>query len=188
MRRALLAVLGASALLAGCGPNATTTTVKVPEPFGTRAASEVLRDGLVLTAVKAQLTAIDPDSATSLGVSVRDGVVRLRGTVRDAVALAKDTAAARRVGGVKQVVSEVRVDPRGPRPREQWSDFALATRITAAVAAQVGLTGVRVHVARGTATLDGTAPDAKTKATALATARGTAGIRNVVDAIRVARP
>ncbi len=188
MKRAFAAPALAVMLLAGCGTNATTTTVRVPQPFGSRAATEVLRDGLILTAVKAQLTAIDPDSATSLGVAVRDGIVHLRGTVRDGAALAKDTAAARKVNGVKQVVADVRVDPRGPRPREQLSDFALATRITTALAAQVGLTGVRVHVAGGTVTLDGAAPDAKTKATAVNTARGTGGVRNVVDHIRVERP
>ncbi len=183
-RRAALAL--AAALLAGCGGG--TTTVKVPDPFGTRPATEVLRDGVILTAVKARLTALDPDSATSLGVAVRDGVVTLRGTVRTRAALDHDLAAARRTGGVEQVVADVRVDPRGPRPKEQLDDFALATRITAALAAQVGLSGVRVHVAGGTATLDGSAPDAKTKATAVATARGTAGIRNVVDRLRVERP
>ena len=181
-------VLAAAALLASCGSDATTTTVKLPQPFGTRPATEVLRDGLILTAVKARLTALDPDSATSLGVSVRAGVVRLRGTVRSSAALAEDIAAARHTGGVERVLSDARVDPRGPRPRERVSDFALATRITAALAAQLGPTGVRVQVADGTATLDGSAPDPKTKVTAVATARGTAGVRNVVDRIRVERP
>jgi hyperosmotically inducible periplasmic protein len=183
MKRARLPALALSAalaaLLAGCGPNATTTTVQVPQPFGSRAATDVLRDGLVLTAVKAQLTALDPDSATTLGVAVRDGVVRLRGTVRDRAALTRDVAAARKVSGVKQVVADLRVDPRGPRPRERVSEFALA--------AQVGPTGVRVHVASGTATLDGAVSDSKTKAAALATARNTAGVRGVVDRIRVER-
>ncbi len=187
-RPALAAALAAAVVLAGCTSNSTTTTIQVPQPFGSRQATEVLRDGLILTAVKARLTALDPDSATSLGVSVRDGAVRLRGSVRDAGALAKDVAEARRIAGVKSVVSEVRIDPRGPRPREQVSDFALAARITAALAAQVGPTGVRVHAAGGTVTLDGSAPDAKTKATAVTTARGTGGVRNVVDHIRVERP
>jgi osmotically-inducible protein OsmY len=187
--RAAALALALTAPLGGCGPVNTykTTVVQVPQPFGTRAATEVLRDGLILTAVKAQLTALDPDSATSLGVSVRDGVVHLRGTVRDAAALAKDVAAARKVKGVKRVVADVRVDPRGPRPREQLSDFALATRITTALAAQVGPTGVRVHVASGTVTLDGRVSDPKTKAAALATARNTGGVRAVVDRIRVER-
>ncbi len=185
---AFAAGLLAAGLLAGCGANTTTTTVKVPEPFGTRAATEVLRDGLIATAVKAELTAMDPDSAGSLGVSVRDGVVTLRGTVRDRAALEHDTAAARRTNGVKRVVAELRVDPRGPRPRERLADFTVATRITAALAAQVGLSGVRVRVEGDTAILTGSAPDARTKATAVTTARGTAGIRNVVDRVRVERP
>jgi osmotically-inducible protein OsmY len=47
---------------------------------------------------------------------------------------------------------------------------------------------VTVRVDRGVATLTGTVPDAKTKATIAATARDTSGIRNVVDRVRVAGP
>jgi hyperosmotically inducible periplasmic protein len=183
MNRAWVLAAGI-ALLAGCGGAAERT----PEPFGTRAATDVLRDALILTAVKAKLTADDPDSATTLGVGARDGVVTLRGSVRDAAARGRVVAAARAVTGVKNVVDDLRVDPRGPRPGRFVADAALATRVATAYTAQVGLQHVTVTVDRGVATLAGSVADAKTKARIEAAARGTDGIRNVVDRIRVERP
>jgi osmotically-inducible protein OsmY len=173
----------AAALLGGCTGNSQE---KVPEPFGTRAATAVLKDALTLSAVKAKLIGDDPDSTLTLRVSVTDGVVTLRGTVHDAAIRRKVVADARATGGVKRVADELRVDPRGPRLRQQVGDVTLAARIQAAIAAQVGFQHVLVRVDRGVATLDGTTPDAKTKSTVLATARNTAGVRNVVDRLRVA--
>ena len=113
----------------------------------------------------------------------------LRGSVRDASARARDVKSARAVAGVKQVVdSDLRIDPHGPRPGQKLGDVALAARVQTAIAAQVGFKRVAVRVDRGTATLDGTVPDVKTKQTILATARGTDGVRNVVDRIRVEHP
>lgn len=176
-----LAALLLAAALAGCSGKLDN-----PQPQ-LSAATATLKDGLVVAAVKAKLTADDPDSATTLGVSAHAGVVTLRGSVRTADARAKAVAAARSVSGVTEVVDALRVDPNARRPGEQISDFALAARISAALAAQVGFTHVSVRVERGVATLDGTVGDEKTKETALATARGTSGVRNVVDRIRVQR-
>jgi osmotically-inducible protein OsmY len=186
MRRtvALAAALtvGCAGLLAGC----TGSSQKVPEPFGTRAATAVLKDALVLSAVKATLIGDDPDSTISLRVAVTDGVVTLRGTVHDAAIRNRVVADAGKTGGVKRVVDELRIDPRGPRLRQQVGDVALAARVEAAITAQVGVQRVVVRVDHAVATLDGEASDAKTKRTILATARGTTGVRNVVDRIRVA--
>jgi osmotically-inducible protein OsmY len=180
------AVLAACIVLAGCA--SSDQQQRPPEPFGTRAATELLRDGLILTGVKAKLTADDPDSTTTAGVTVRDGVVTLHGTVRDARAKARAVADARGVAGVKQVVDDLSIDPRGPRLKERFSDMTLTARIATALDAEVGLNHVQVHVNDGVATLSGTAPDPKVKDTALAAARGTTGVRNVVDRIRVERP
>ena len=180
--RAAVAAFAGTALLAGCTGDSQQ---KAPQPFGTRAATAVLQDALVLSAVKAKLIGDDPDSTISLRVSVTDGVVTLRGTVHDAAIRRKVVTDARATGGVKRVVDKLRVDPNAPRLRQQVGDVALAARIEAAITAQVGVQHVVVRVDRGVATLDGTA-DAKTKRTILTTARGTAGVRNVVDRIRVA--
>jgi hyperosmotically inducible protein len=177
--------LAAALALAACNVPARERS---PEPGPTRAATDMLRDSLVQAAVKATLVADDPDSTATVGVSVVDGVATLRGTVKDGATRARLGAAAAKVRGVKQVVNDLRVDPHGPRLKDQVGDVTLAARIQAAIVAQVGVQRVTVRVDRGVATLDGTVRDAKTKETIEATARGTSGIRNVVDRIRVAVP
>jgi osmotically-inducible protein OsmY len=174
-----------AAALAGC---TGSSQERVPGAFATRPATTVLRDTLILTSVKARLTAQYPDSATSVGVSVADGVVTLRGTVRDLATRRHMVADAERTTYVARVADRLRVDPHAPRFRDQVGDVALAARLQGAIAAQLGLQQVGVRVDHGVATLTGTVADAKTKRTMLATARGTSGIRNVVDRIRVGAP
>jgi osmotically-inducible protein OsmY len=170
-------------VLAGCTAPAPE---RAPEPLRTRSATTALRDALILSSLEARLATEYPDSITSVRVRVADGVVTLRGTVRASTIRQHIVADAERTTNVRAVVDRIRVDPRSPRFRDQVGDVALATRIQAAVAAQLGLQHVTVRVDRGVATLTGTAPDAKTKRTILTTARGTVGVRNVVDRIRVA--
>ncbi len=183
MRRAL--ALAAVLLLPGC---TGTSEQRMPQPFGTRAATSVLKDALLIAEVKSALTATDPDSAATVGVTARDGVVTLRGRVRDAATKARLAGAARTSSGVVRVVDDLRIDPRAPQLRQQVGDVALAARVETAITAQLGPQNVSVHVDRGVATLTGAVADRKTKTTALAAARGTSGIRNVVDRIRVGRP
>src|SRR5665213_2665674 len=85
-------------------------------------------------------------------------------------------------------VDGMRVDSRRRRIEDQAGDVALATRVEAALEAELGPQPVTVRVESGVATLDGTVRDAKTKAAIVRTARDTTGIRNVVDRIRVAGP
>jgi osmotically-inducible protein OsmY len=180
MRRAL--AVAAALLLAAC---TATSEEKAPQPGATRAATAVLDDALILASLKARYAAEYPDSITGVGVSVRDRVVTLRGWVRDARIRRRLVEDAEMTVHVARVVDRLRVDPKRRGLTAQVGDVALATRVQAAIAAQLGLQHVSVRVDRGVATLDGTVRDAKTKATILATARGTAGIRNVVDRLRV---
>jgi hyperosmotically inducible protein len=185
-RFAAVALATALPLLAACGSNGQQ--MKAPEPFGTRPATEVLKDALIIAAVKAAITAEDPDSATTVGVASQDAVVTLRGTVHTAAAREKVLSAARHVRGVKSVTDELRISAAGPHPKEAAEDFALDARIETAITAQVGLqTHLGVHAHAGTVTLDGSVADAKTKSAVVAAARGTAGVRNVVDRVRVER-
>jgi len=177
--------LAAALLLAACTAPAPE---KAPEPGATRAATADLEDALISAAVKAALVAHDPDSTTNVRVAVRDNVVTLRGTVKDSKTRARLVEVAGEVVHVKAVHDELRVDRRQRRLGEQVDDFALAARIQTATAAQVGFKHVIVHVDRGVVTLDGSVPDAKTKATVVRTARDTEGVRNVVDRIRVGGP
>ena len=184
MKATALLPLTAFFALAACGGGASS---REPEAAAS-AATSTLKDALVISAVKAALIAADPDSTTSVGVASSGGVVTLRGTVRTAATKQQFEARARGVTGVTSVVDDLRVDPNAPRIKEQVGDVALAARIQTAIAAQLGFERIGVEVHAGVATLSGTVPDAKTRATAIATARGTTGIRNVVDRMRVAEP
>jgi hyperosmotically inducible protein len=181
MRR--LAVGAALAfVLAGCTNSANQPP---PEPFGTRAATRVLEDGLLYAAVKAKLTADDPDSTTSLRVGVDSGVVTLSGSVRTAGDRTRALGDARGVRGVTRDVDDLRVNPAGPHPRQQVADFALAARVEGAILAEAGFQRVEVLADHGVATLSGTVRDAATKARVVTAARNTDGVRNVVDRLRV---
>ena len=184
MKRAAACAAVVAAIASGC---TGSIEQKAPNPFPSGAVTAGLKDALIFAAVKAQLTAIDPDSSTTLGVGVRDGVVTLHGTTRDAKAREKDVAAARKISGVRDVVDDLRVDPHGERPGQQLNDAALAARITAAFTAELGVQPVQVHVDHGIVTLEGTVKDAKTKAALVQAARATSGVRNVVDRVRVER-
>ncbi|HTW83035.1 MAG TPA: BON domain-containing protein [Candidatus Sulfotelmatobacter sp.] len=178
------AALAAFAILALSGCNGGGGADE-PQPFGARSAQTVIEDGLILAAVKAKLTADEPNSTTTLGVGVDSGVVTLRGSVLSAAERARAVADARGVRGVKRVVDDLGVNPHGPRPKEQVADFALAARVELAIQSATGLVKVGVRVDHGVATLTGSVNDAKTRDRVVAAARGTDGVRNVVDQLRV---
>ncbi len=172
-----LALSLALVLCSGCA----SIEQKVPEPFGTRPAGDVLHDGLILAEVKTKLVQQDPDSATTLGVSVRDGIVTLSGTTRDAGHLRRDVAAAKHVHGVVALVNNLRVDAKGPRPGLDLSEAATATRIVAAYTAEVGFQRVQVRVDRGVVTLSGPVASVQTRNAIVAAAHATHGVRVVVN-------
>jgi osmotically-inducible protein OsmY len=185
MRRVLSVAL-ACAVLSGCsGGTASSDAQKLPDVLASAGITQgSVKDQLLRVAVKARLTADDPDSASSLGVNVRDGRATLTGTVRTAAARAKAATLAAQVHDIKGVDNELKVDPKAPSPVEQIGDVALAARIQTAIANQVGLTDISVRVDHGTATLTGTVSE-KIAHAAVQTATNTTGIRNVVDHIRV---
>ena len=179
-----LALVAVLAVLSGC----TAPPQAPPQSAVTRAPTTVLRDALILAAVRSALLADDPDASTSVGVSVANGVVTLRGTVKDERVRRRMVDHAQETVYVRAVVDRLRVDPRRQRLSDRIGDLALAARVQTALGAQLGMQNVIVRVERGVATLDGTVSDAATKRTMLATARGVRGIRNVVDRIRVGVP
>jgi osmotically-inducible protein OsmY len=95
------------------------------------------------------------------------------------------------IGGLAGCIAPPRQEPAPAPPRAATTvlkDALMQSAIKAALAGDVGALRVTVHVERGVATLAGTARNATSKAGALAAARETAGVRNVVDRIRVAGP
>ena len=161
---------------AGCS---NTTTTSSPGPAVT-AAKQAANDAFLVATIEAKLIGVDPNSATTVGVAVHDGVATLRGTVKTVAIRTRVAATAHEVSGVTDVRDELRVDPNAPTVGERVGDAALAARITGAVLIQTGSTGINVAVRDGVATLTATSPRTSREA-ALTTARHTSGVHTVID-------
>ncbi len=111
----------------------------------------------------------------------------LRGTVADAPTRARDVELVRTMRGVNGVTDRLRVGRVGPSTAQRVGDAALVAAVTSALAAQTGINvaGVTVHAAAGTITLGGHADTSAIRATMVAAAKKTPGVRNVVDRIAV---
>lgn len=182
MRHAFPALAALALVLSGCG---TSSTDQPPEPFGSRAPGTVLKDGLILAAVKAKLTADDPNSVTTLGVGVENSVVTLRGTVRTAADRTRLAADARSIRDVVRVNDDLTVNPHATKMEQSVADFALAARVETALQVATGFQQVTAHADHGVVTLSGTVKDDATRARVVGAARQTSGVRNVVDQLRV---
>jgi osmotically-inducible protein OsmY len=182
MRQALPVLAALTLVLGGCG---NSSTDQPPEPFGSRAPGTVLKDGLILAAVKAKLTADDPNSVATLGVGVESGVVTLRGTVHTAADRTRLAADARGVRGVARVDDDLIVNPHATKLEGSVADFALAARVETALQVAAGFQQVTAHADHGIVTLTGTVKDEGTRARVVGAARQTSGVRNVVDQLRV---
>lgn len=189
--------LAASALLAATLAAACTSTdtnkaaqeaTKSVKSFATSAPVLAAKDALLAIAVKARLAASDLDSTTGVGVTAKDGIVTLGGSVRTRPEIATVTAAARSVSGVKAVRTELHVDPYLPSAREQTGDLALEARVMAGIAAQAGLNALSVHASakNGVVTLDGTVHTRPVEDTILNAATRTPGVRVLINHLRIA--
>ncbi|HEY0393189.1 MAG TPA: BON domain-containing protein [Candidatus Elarobacter sp.] len=178
-----VAALAAALLAAGC-----TGQTKAPDTGPVRNAAGELQDALIAADVRAALVSHEPTDGAGIQVAVRGGVVTLRGLVKDGTTRRRLVELAQETPHVTRVVDFVGIDRRRQRLEDRVGDAALAARVQAAVSAEVGFQVLAVRVEGGTAILDGRVPDAKTKAAAARAAGDTAGIRNVVDRIRVGGP
>jgi osmotically-inducible protein OsmY len=183
VRRA--AALAAAALLTACGGEAGST--HAPAGGATPPPAALFKDGLLYAAVKARLAGADIDSTTRVSVIVSDGVVTLRGAVKDAATKRSEVELVRRMRGVSWVNDELRVGRFGRSAAQAVSDVALTAAVESALVAQTGVnvTGIRVSAASGRVTLAGNASTGAIKSTLLDAARHTPGVRNVVDRIAV---
>lgn len=151
-------------------------------------AQQSAQSAALVTAVHAKLLAIDADSTTAVKVNASvDGVVTLTGEARDARQRSAYDAAAASVSGVKRVEDRLRINPALRGPKETFADAALATKVSANIAAEAGVNvaNVKPEVHDGVVTLSGTAPTAPIKQTILEAARRTSGVKNVIDRIEV---
>jgi hyperosmotically inducible protein len=180
-----VAVLVSVALAACSGDAAHDVHADVTVP---PAAVATVKDTFLDAALKTKLSATDVDWATRIHVAAHAGAVKLSGVVGSAAEKDRAIAAARSVSGVASVdAAGLRVGHVGPGLKEQVGDAGLATAVAAAITAQAGVNVARLKIAAhgGTVTLGGSASSEAIKSTAVSAARGTAGVRNVVDRIVV---
>jgi osmotically-inducible protein OsmY len=182
VKRAL--ALAAAIVLASCGGGGDT---RQTESGPTMAPVAIFKDGLLYAAVKARLAGSDIDSTTRISVIVHDGVVTLRGAVKDAATKEHEVNLVRKMRGVKAVNDEIRVGRVGPSAAQTVSDAALVAAVEAQLAAQAGVNvaGIKVRASAGTVTLSGHASTEAIKSTLVEAARHAPGVRNVVDRIAV---
>jgi len=119
-------------------------------------------------------------------VSVKDGVVTLRGTVpdRDERALAEDTV--NNLPGVVAVVNKIRVESEPAEHSDAW--IALKIRTQLLVHANVSATATKVDVNNGTVTLTGTVDNLAQKDLTEAYVKDIEGVKSVTNDLVVKSP
>jgi osmotically-inducible protein OsmY len=154
-----------------------------------RAIERGASDAWVCTQVRGSATALDPATVSLVKVECTAGVVTMRGQVRSAQEREQLIAAARKVDGVKAVHAQIAINPKAPTGNEIADDVSLAAKVRVAIAGQTGVNALKIDVTahRGVVTLDGDVPSRAIESVAVDTARGTSGVKGVVDKLRVQR-
>lgn len=152
-----------------------------------RSTSNSVSNSYLVTAVGANLAAVDVDSATRVHITANNGVITLSGAAHNAAERDRYVAAAKSVKGVTVVRDDLSINPRAEGLRGKTSDAVLTARISATIAGQAGINAFHVSpsVHDGNVTLRGTVPSQAVHQTILQTVRGVPGVKSVVDEIAV---
>lgn len=119
--------------------------------------------------------------ATDVGVTARGGVVTLTGYIDSYAGKLAAERAAKRVRGVRAVANDIQV-----RLRLERTDPEIALDIDAALRSRFAIpASVQASVHQGHVSLTGTTPTHFVRAIAAETVRGTRGVRDVTNHIRV---
>ncbi len=119
-------------------------------------------------------------------VSVKDGVVTLRGTVADSdqKSLAEDTVT--NLPGVVSVVDKIKVESEPAEHSDAW--IALKIRTQLLIHANVSATATKVEVNEGVVTLSGTVDNAAQKDLTEAYVKDIEGVKSVTNGLEVKAP
>ena len=140
-------------------------------------------DTWLTTKAKVKLMATPGISPMSVNVDTRDGVVTLFGTVGTAGEKSVAAAEVAKLDGVKSVTNELQVVPDVAAAKVSDTD----AHITAAVEMRLDQRGaladsdLKVATANGVVRLTGSAARPSDRLTALTVARGTPGVKSVID-------
>jgi len=139
-------------------------------------------DPVITTRVKLGLLASSSVPGLDVNVDTNDGVVTLFGVVPTEDAKTVAAAEARNVNGVVRVENELQVVPPEEQEAVEASDDALKERLEARIDdAGLDHADVNVEVKDGVARLTGKVRDEDQRLAALVAARGTSGVKRVVD-------
>jgi hyperosmotically inducible periplasmic protein len=146
-------------------------------------------DAWICAQIRASATALDPATVSLVKISCAPGLVTMTGQVRSKDEREQLIAAARKVEGVKSLVTHIDINPKAPTGNEIADDLALATKVRVAIAGQTGVNALKIDVTahRSVVTLTGTVPSPALKLVAVDTARGVTGVKGVVDKLAVQR-
>lgn len=178
-----------------------------PAPKQERGVGQQITDGWITMKIHAQFVTEDALDGSDIDVDTTSGVVSLTGTVPTAAARARAMAVAKATDGVKSVSDKLRIVKDDDRPaagaKEAGRDAAGAVKqggrrvndgwIKSKIYAQfltedaLENSDVDITVKNGVVTLSGTVASAAGQTRAAAIAKGTDGVKDVKNALKVAK-
>jgi osmotically-inducible protein OsmY len=155
-----------------------------------KAEKSTARDMWITSAAKMRLMANSETPALEINVDTSDGIVTLFGTVPTEQAKQAASKEVRKVGGVKNVNNDLQVvaEAKADRVAEKDADIKKAIEKRLAVRNDLEDSAIKVEVSNGVARLTGNIDSQVDRLTALTTARGTSGVRAVLDALEISPP
>jgi hyperosmotically inducible protein len=159
--------------------------------FDARAYQEsAAADLWITTAAKLRLMASNETPGADINVDTRNGVVTLFGIVDSSLAKQAVEAEVRKVGGVENVVNDLRIIPASKQQRAARSDEQISKAIQTRFAATDDLddSKIAVEVSDGVARLTGTVKTRTDQVTALSAARSMVGVVRVIDELQLETP
>ena len=148
-------------------------------------------DALIATTIQSKYFQDDRIKSRHIDVASRDGVVTLNGEVADETERAQALLLARTVEGVTRVEDDLTIAPAAtPGPvTSPNADDALSARVQSQLSSDVQINGAPLEVTakNGVVLLQGTVGTTAAKQRALKLARGTEGVTQVVDRVRVGK-
>ncbi|HEY8154013.1 MAG TPA: BON domain-containing protein [Myxococcota bacterium] len=147
-------------------------------------------DTWITTAAKVRLIASSDTPGFDINVDTNNGIVTLFGVVASEQAKRAAEAEVRKVGGVKNVVNDLQIVAEAKQDRVEQKDDQISKAIQTRIDTVGGLddSDIDIAVSNGVARLSGTVVSRTDQVAALTVARSTAGVRRVIDDMRLEPP
>jgi osmotically-inducible protein OsmY len=144
-------------------------------------------DAWITTDAKARLLATADVPALEVNVDTNNGVVTLFGTVPTEAAKRAAEVEVKKVDGVKAVQNELQIVPKSMAKAVEAKDDDIRKDVDARLEARPELEDASIdsQVEKGVVRLTGTVASQSDRLVALATTRGTPGVRSVIDDLNV---